>query len=63
MGGFDKEKLVNNLNVPLNEFEPVVIIAVGYPGDVKKLPENLQQRETAPRIRYVQESFVMNKGF
>jgi nitroreductase len=63
MGGFDKEQLVKNLNVPLNEFEPVVIIAVGYPGDVKKLPENLQQRETAPRARFVQESFVRDKSF
>ncbi len=63
MGGYDKEKLVENLNVPLDEFEPGVVIAVGYPGDAEKLPDNLKQREEAPRLRYPQESFVMNKSF
>lgn len=63
MGGYDKDKLVENLNVPLEEFEPGVVIAVGYPGDAEKLPDNLKQREEAPRLRYPQESFVMNKSF
>lgn len=63
MGGYDKEKLVENLNVPLDEFEPGVVIAVGYPGDAETLPDNLKQRETSPRLRYPQESFVMNKSF
>ncbi|MBX2947533.1 MAG: nitroreductase family protein [Cyclobacteriaceae bacterium] len=63
MGGFDKAKLVENLNVPLEEYEPVVVMAIGYPGDAEKLPENLKQRETSPRVRYTQESFVMNKSF
>ena len=63
MGGYEKEKLVENLNVPLDEFVPGVVIAVGYPGDAEKLPDNLKQRETSPRLRYPQESFVMNKSF
>jgi nitroreductase len=63
MGGYDKEKLFENLNIPLDEFEPGVVIAVGYPGDSEKLPDNLKQREEAPRLRYPQESFVMNKSF
>jgi nitroreductase len=44
MGGFDIEKVRINFNIN-EEFEPVVIIAAGYPGDVKYLPENLQMRE------------------
>jgi nitroreductase len=63
MGGYDKESLARNLSVPLSDFEPVVIIAVGYPGEVNELPDNLRQRETAPRARYVQQSFVMTKHF
>ena len=63
MGGYDKAKLIENLNVPLEEFEAGVVMAVGYPGDANKLPENLKQRETSPRVRYTQESFVLNKSF
>lgn len=63
MGGYEKQMLVENLNVPLDEFEPVVVLAVGYPGDVEKLPYNLKQRETSPRLRYPQEHFVRNKSF
>jgi nitroreductase len=62
MGGFDPGKLVENLNVPLI-YEPVIILAVGYPGEIEKLPENLQLRERAPRERYVQREFVMNNPF
>ena len=62
MGGFDPEKLVANLNVPMI-YEPVIILAVGYPGEIESLPENLQLRERAPRERYVQQEFVMNNPF
>ena len=62
MGGFDREKAKTNMNVP-DTHEVVVMMAIGYPGDLDKLPENLQQREVAPRQRYVQNEFVMNKTF
>jgi nitroreductase len=62
MGGFDSEQLRTNLNVPDN-FEPVIIMAIGYPGHAEMLPENLKLRELAPRERYVQQEFVMNKSF
>lgn len=62
MGGFDKQKAIEVLNVP-DTHEPVVILAIGYPGDPNSLPENLKQRELALRERYTQESFVMNKAF
>jgi nitroreductase len=62
MGGFDREKLQASLNIP-SSHEPVVVLAIGYLGDIEALPENLKMRDLAPRERYTQESFVMNKTF
>jgi nitroreductase len=62
MGGFDHQLLRANLNVP-NDYEEGVIIAVGYDGDVNQLPVHLHSRETSPRVRNVQEEFVMNSSF
>lgn len=62
MGGYDATKAKQNLNIP-DHFETVVIMAIGYPGDVALLPENLKLRELAPRERYLQQEFVMNKTF
>jgi nitroreductase len=62
MGGFDPERAIVNLHIPAH-FEPVVIMAIGYPGDIETLPENLKLRELAPRERYLQQEFVMNKSF
>lgn len=62
MAGFDAQTLINNLGIP-DRFEPVIVMAIGYPGDVERLPENLKAREFAPRERYVEQEFVMNKSF
>lgn len=62
MGGFDKEMAQTLLNIPSN-YEPVVILAAGYLGDVETLPESLKERELALRERYTQEAFVTNKEF
>lgn len=62
MGGFDVEKLRANLNVP-PDLDPVIVMAVGYPGEADLLPEPLKARELAPRERYVREAFVMNTAF
>lgn len=62
MAGFDARTLDENLNVP-DRFEPVIVMAIGYPGDADTLPENLKAREFAPRERYVKQEFVMNKSF
>ncbi|MBA4144219.1 MAG: nitroreductase [Azospira oryzae] len=62
MAGFNLQKLNEVLNIPV-EYELSVVIAVGYPGDPENLPENLRLRELAPRERYIQEEFVMNKTF
>lgn len=62
MGGYSVAKAIENLNIP-DTYEPVVIMAIGYPGDVQTLPEHLQLRELAPRERYVRQAFVMNQTF
>src|SRR5690606_7503870 len=62
MAGFDLQPMVRNLQVP-DSYEPVIVMAIGYPGDIGKLPENLQARESAPRERYVEQEFVRNSVF
>jgi nitroreductase len=62
MGGFSAEKLRENLNIP-NQYETVVVMAIGYPGDVQLLPEHLKVRELAPRERFLQQEFVKNEIF
>lgn len=62
MAGFHRLKAVENLNIP-DTYEVGVFIAVGYPGDPENLPDFLKQRELAPRERYTQEAFVMNRTF
>jgi nitroreductase len=62
MGGFDTLQLRSNLNIP-DEFDPVIVMAVGYPGEPDILPEHLKLRELAPRERYVQQEFVRNESF
>jgi nitroreductase len=62
IGGFNAEQLRVNLNVP-DAYEPVTVLAIGYPGEIAMLPDHLQQREVAPRERYLQQEFVMNKTF
>jgi nitroreductase len=62
MAGFNHLKAVESFNIP-DIYEVGVFIAVGYPGDPANLPEKLQQRELAPRERFLQQEFVMNKPF
>ncbi len=62
MAGFHREKVIEQLNIP-DTFEVGVFIAVGYPGDPETLPKNLKIREAAPRERFIQQEFVMNRGF
>jgi nitroreductase len=50
MAGFDVEKARAGLAIPQG-FEPVAMIAVGYPGDPAELPDYLRERELKPRER------------
>lgn len=50
MAGFDVEKARAELRIPTG-YEPVAMIAVGYPGDPTVLSERLQERELQTRSR------------
>jgi nitroreductase len=62
MAGYDKKMVIQKLNIP-DEYQLGVFIAVGFPGDPKKLPDNLMWKELGPRERFLQHSFVMNSAF
>jgi nitroreductase len=59
MAGFDVEKARTDLGIPYG-FDPVAMVAVGYPGDPAVLDDRLRQREAAPRERKPQTEFVFS---
>jgi nitroreductase len=58
MAGFDAEKARQAFAIPA-DWEPVAAMAIGYPGDPAALPEQLRERELAPRTRKPLAEFVM----
>jgi len=57
MGGFDADRARALFEIP-EGFDPVTVVAVGYPGDPEDLPEEFRERETAPRKRRELGEFV-----
>ena len=62
MAGYDVEKVRKACQIP-SGFEPVAMIAVGYPGDPEILPEYLRERELKPRERQPIEDFVFTASW
>ncbi len=62
MAGFYPDKVRELYGVP-DGFEPVAGIVLGYPGDPATLPEDLRQRELAPRTRKPFESFIFQSAW
>jgi nitroreductase len=60
MAGFDLEKARVDLKIP-SGFEPVAMIAVGYPGDPAVLSDRLREREAKPRERRPISDFVFSE--
>ena len=50
LGGFDKQKAIELLNIP-NTLEPIAVIALGYLGNPESLEEPFRTRETTARNR------------
>lgn len=50
MGGFDHAKALKSFNIP-DDFSAGAVTALGYLGDPDALPDELRQRESAPRQR------------
>lgn len=59
MGGFDIEAAQERFRVPAG-WEPVSVIALGYPGEPESLPEPFREREMAERRRKPLEDFVFS---
>ena len=59
MAGFDAEAARQRFAVPVG-WEPVSVIALGYPGDPDSLNETLRQRELAQRKRKPLRSLVFS---
>jgi len=57
MGGFDLPAARDEFGIPAG-YEPVAMIAVGYQGDPATLPDDLRERELAPRTRNALGDFV-----
>lgn len=62
MAGFDSQKARDEFVIP-EGFEPVAVIAVGYPGDSAGLSDKLRERELAPRQRKPLQDFVFSSGW
>jgi nitroreductase len=61
-GGFSREAVVERFGVP-DVYEPVAAIGVGTPGDPDSLPDDLRDKELAPRARKAQSEFVFTHRF
>jgi nitroreductase len=59
MAGFHVNKAREEYGIPEGH-EPVAAIAIGYLGDPGRLPDDLRERELAPRTRKPMESFVFS---
>jgi nitroreductase len=57
MGGFDREKLRRDFNLPDN-LTPAVVMALGYLGEAEQLEEPFLSREKAARNRKPLSEFV-----
>jgi len=57
IGGFDPDKARTTLGIPQG-YQPLAMIALGYPGIPDVLPDDLRERELAPRSRKPLEEFV-----
>ncbi|MCX7875078.1 MAG: nitroreductase family protein [Melioribacteraceae bacterium] len=51
MGGYSRTKALELFNLDINEYEPVVFIALGYLDKPEKLEEPFKTREITPRSR------------
>jgi nitroreductase len=59
MGGFRVDAAKESFGIP-EGWEPLSVIALGYPGDAESLPEPLRERENAQRRRKPLEEFVFS---
>ena len=59
MAGFDNAKARELFQIP-DGYDPVTLIAIGYYGNADELPDELREREMAPRARKSLAEFVFH---
>lgn len=59
MAGFDVEKARQVFHIP-EGYEPVAAVALGYLGDPQSLPQQLREKELAPRVRRPIQEFAFS---
>jgi nitroreductase len=62
MGGFDKEKAAGYLQLETENYEPVIMIAVGFSDETAPLSEETKQRMLQHQSRKEQKEFVFKLG-
>jgi len=60
MAGIHPEIIRTSYGVP-DGYDPVTGLAIGYSGDPSSLPEEIRERELAPRSRKTLQEFVFSK--
>ena len=62
MAGFHVDMAREEFEIPAN-YEPLAMMAIGYPGDPESLPEDLRAKDLAPRQRKPLREFVFGGKF
>lgn len=62
MAGFDEDKARELFEIP-EDCEVMAAIALGYPGELDRLPEEIAKGESAPRERRKLSEFVFGSRF
>ena len=62
MAGWDEDAVLKNFNIP-SPFRVAALFAVGYPGNVEELSEELQQKARQPQVRKPLTEIVFWEGF
>jgi len=62
MAGFHVDMAHELFAIPEN-YEPLAMMAIGYPGDPESLPEDLRAKDFAPRARKPIREFVFSGKF
>lgn len=62
MAGFSADALRAAFSIPA-DYDLVAVFTLGYPGNLEALPDNLRERELAPRLRKPLTEFVFEGGW
>jgi nitroreductase len=62
MAGFVPDTAIRLFSIP-EDYQPLTVVAIGYPGNPDLLPEELQESELAERTRKEFDEFVFSGTF